>query len=68
MRERIILESPAVEIPWGIEEFGFVLLVGLKAQRITAGHFRLHCTFFGGFEHDVEFHFEPSVSGRLRQL
>jgi hypothetical protein len=68
MQRSIVLVSPGVEVRWGIEVPLFLALLGRSAKRLTAGHIRVRCTLLGGFEHDVEFYFTPSVAGHLRQI
>ena len=68
MRSAFVLESPAVSIPWGLEEPGFRQLLEAHAQRVTSGHYRGRCTLLGGFEHQLDFHFKPRVSGRFFQV
>lgn len=68
MLHRIVLERPSVELPWGIGEAACVALLGNAAKRLTAGHIRVHCTLFGGFETNVDLYFKPALSGVLKQV
>jgi hypothetical protein len=63
------IEQPAVAVPWGISEAGFVTLLGDAAPaRVTAGHYRLQCRILGGLDAALHFHFRPTGTSTLAQV
>lgn len=61
------IEEPQVFVPWGLTESELRSRLP-RAQRVTDGYFVAECTSLGGLNHQLGFHFEPRVQGRLVEL
>jgi hypothetical protein len=62
------LEDPPVAVPWGISESELETLLGQRLRYITKGYYTATCTSFPQLTHELGFHFEPRVGGRLVEL
>ena len=63
------VEDPPVTLEWGIaEDAALGLLAGARVQRVVAGQVRLRCKALGGLDIEVNLHFKPRTSGRLKHL
>ena len=68
LKKALTLETPRVEIPWGITEAAFRKLVHERSfERVTEGHLRIRgARFLGGIELPLTFIF--TGGGHLRRV
>jgi hypothetical protein len=62
------LQTPRVDVPYGITESELVALAGPLLRHVAKGYFTIECTSLPGLTHQLGFHFEPRSNGRLVEL
>lgn len=63
------IEYPNAFVPWGIKESEFLaVLAPLLPRRVVDGYYTIFCKSLGGLDHELGFHFEPKIGGRLAEL
>jgi hypothetical protein len=62
------LTDPPVAVPWGISEVELQELLGPHLRHVTKGYYTKTSTSFPRLTHELGFHFEPRVGGRLVEL
>lgn len=61
------IEEPPVFVPWGVSESELRGLLP-NGHRVTDGYYVVECSSLGSLRHQLGFHFEPRVGGRLVEL